>query len=628
MSMTGASLREALQSHSSGLMANAVGEESLYSKCAILADKYAMPVPAFINALEAYLIEAQKNSIMLEDMSRFEQALHKQTKSQQQQQQQQPAPRPILKPISNTPSSSSSSSSSSSYSSSPAVTSSTGKRPAIFTGNPTNNYSATPGTQSQNSANTQSPADAQAASSSSGPPGQAFKQRRERLQSVASMNSSLGSRMAEFPRSERGPLGMRCDISTHDSDMSNQTDRYRYMFTTLEERARNLDRHLLRMQAFMCEKANLQPEDLQPVGVPSPEVVWVCGRICCESETGRINNQAVLLEGSRRDSGGRRVKLELQELNAYSLFPGQIVLIEGINSGGRKMVVKSIVEGFPPDQPKTEPKKLLEFHHTQIYQGSEPINIMCASGPFTTSDSLDYEPLMTLVARVIKNKPDVLVLTGPFVDCSQPLLHSGDVELYDFDDNGNRAGSHGASYEMVFIERIVRDGLLTLFSTENGGDENIPTNIILVPSLLDAHHECVYPQPPFGDRAEVKTPFFSESLGVLNIPYSKDVDERGEVDHRRRVHLMPNPCMFRVNEVLFGVTSQDVLFALSKDEVSHNIPGNRLDRLVAHLLQQQSFSPQFPAPESCLAQVRSVSRQYSPAPLPSPPFPLPPINIT
>ena len=43
----------------------------------------------------------------------------------------------------------------------------------------------------------------------------------------------------------------------------------------------------------------------------------------------------------------------------------------------------------------------------------------------------------------------------------------------------------------------------------------IPTNIVLVPSLLDGHHEFVFPQPPFGDRDHVKSQFFAEELGTL-----------------------------------------------------------------------------------------------------------------
>ena len=58
----------------------------------------------------------------------------------------------------------------------------------------------------------------------------------------------------------------------------------------------------------------------------------------------------------------------------------------------------------------------------------------------------------------------------------------------------------------------------------------------------------------------------------------------------------------RFNEIVFGSTSNDILFALSSDEVSQ-APGNRLTRLASHLLLQQSFYPVFPAPTNAVAQV-------------------------
>mmetsp|Transcript_1536 Transcript_1536/g.2889 ORF Transcript_1536/g.2889 Transcript_1536/m.2889 type:complete len:82 (-) Transcript_1536:1477-1722(-) len=64
------------------------------------------------------------------------------------------------------------------------------------------------------------------------------------------------------------------------------------------------------------------------------------------------------------------------------------------------------------------------------------------------------------------------------------------------------------------------------------------------------------------------------------------------------VHDLPS----RVNEVLFGVCSNDTLFALSNDQESKN-PGHKMCRMAGHMLQQQSFSPSFPAPPSSLAQV-------------------------
>ena len=69
------------------------------------------------------------------------------------------------------------------------------------------------------------------------------------------------------------------------------------------------------------------------------------------------------------------------------------------------------------------------------------------------------------------------------------------------DDGGLLYGEeHNASYEMVFIEKVMRDGLSSYFTSADDYGGCLPTQVILVPSLLDAHHECVFPQPPFGDR--------------------------------------------------------------------------------------------------------------------------------
>ena len=163
------------------------------------------------------------------------------------------------------------------------------------------------------------------------------------------------------------------------------------------------------------------------------------------------------------------------------------------------------------------------------------LSVVVAAGPFTTSLNLEYEPLRDLLMEALTSQPDVLILTGPFVDITQPLLKTGEIYLSAEDDEGRVTGSHSASYEMVFIEKVIRDCFSALYNS----NPDLPTHIILVPSLLDAHHEFVYPQPAFGDRDEVQSEMFVEAFGVLKVPNSKNGDVR------KRVHLLPNPCMFR-----------------------------------------------------------------------------------
>ena len=68
------------------------------------------------------------------------------------------------------------------------------------------------------------------------------------------------------------------------------------------------------------------------------------GRVCCDTSSGRLNSQSVILEGSVETSAGKQVMLNLSEIKEYSLFPGQIIAMDGINSKGVKLVASKIYE--------------------------------------------------------------------------------------------------------------------------------------------------------------------------------------------------------------------------------------------------------------------------------------------
>jgi DNA polymerase alpha subunit B len=359
---------------------------------------------------------------------------------------------------------------------------------------------------------------------------QSFAERSGPGNQVVGYKQDKFSTRGDIELSDTRPLGLRCKIDWNLDDFNNINSRYRYMFTTIDERARALDKHLLRLQNHYCGVLQIPIEDLQPVGTSSQETVWVCGRICCDTAQGKLNDKSVQLEGCRRD-GGRRVLLKLDQNLPYSLFPGQIVLAEGVCSTGREFVAKRVISNIPQPRLQVDPNDLLKFQYSKSFQGGAPLSLVVAVGPFTTSDNLEYEPLRVLLGKMLEDKPDVLVLVGPFVDASHPSIADGLAKLVNEDTNVEKI----LSYEMIFIKKIIMEGLEQLFVEE----PDIPTNIILIPSLLDAHHEHVFPQAPFGDRDPVDTPFYEERLGTLDVPFSKDSDVR------KRVHLLPNPCMFR-----------------------------------------------------------------------------------
>jgi DNA polymerase alpha subunit B len=105
-----------------------------------------------------------------------------------------------------------------------------------------------------------------------------------------------------------------------------------------------------------------------------------------------------------------------------------------------------------------------------------------------------------------------------------------------------------------------------------------------------------YPQPPLQDR--LSRPVSLDIPGAVELG-TMGIGQINEDTKATRVHCLSNPCTFKINEVVFGVTSTDVLFQISSEETNSNLePGSRLRRIAQHMLQQRSYYPLFPPPPS------------------------------
>ena len=115
-----------------------------------------------------------------------------------------------------------------------------------------------------------------------------------------------------------------------------------------------------------------------------------------------------------------------------------------------------------------------------------------------------------------KNRPHAVILCGPFVDSKQPLIDQCETGDLSFDDIFNK------------LVKKLQDLL-----------EDLPkTQVILQPSTRDVHHKFIFPTPEF-------------KINSSNIV------------------CIPDPAMISIDGVLFGVTSTDILFHMSKEEICY-----------------------------------------------------------
>lgn len=141
------------------------------------------------------------------------------------------------------------------------------------------------------------------------------------------------------------------------------------------------------------------------------------GRILCDAHT-KSDVTSYILEGckwSYQDGKTSVVSLNLSGVKQYSLYPGQIVAVEGTNPTRHVLnAVRFFTKGYAD---KPEPPGL-----------TKNLNIMIAVGPFTPSDNLCYQPLFDIMERVAKEEPHVLILVGPFVECNHPEVKNTTIK--------------------------------------------------------------------------------------------------------------------------------------------------------------------------------------------------------
>lgn len=100
---------------------------------------------------------------------------------------------------------------------------------------------------------------------------------------------------------------------------------------------------------------------------------------------------------------------------------------------------------------------------------------MVAVGPYTPSDSMKYEGLTDLLKVVSRDKPDICILIGPFIEATHKMIENGEI---------------AETFDDMFKQQM---DLIVRTSGE------LQTQFVLVPSYKDVHGHLVFPTPPYSD---------------------------------------------------------------------------------------------------------------------------------
>lgn len=267
------------------------------------------------------------------------------------------------------------------------------------------------------------------------------------------------------------------------------------MYDNLSERtAIDADKIFDIGQKICKQKFGDDPSQFQLVNVDevSQDEVLTVGRIFCEFG-GKLDATSTMLVGSN-ELVCRTVRLNFSNSKPFSVFPGQVVMTSGLNPRGDTLMVQQIITEKAPLKAAATPNITQE------------INLVIAAGPFTNSEDLHYDPLNDLLLYCKDNKPDCLILVGPFMDSDHSILR-GEILL-------------DKSFETFF------EDMLTSIVDVVGPD----VCICCVSSYKDVCADSVYPTLPMTVKK--------------NFP---------------NVYMLPDPSIVDLkNGLVLGVTSVDV----------------------------------------------------------------------
>ncbi|KAH7008324.1 DNA polymerase alpha subunit B N-terminal-domain-containing protein [Ilyonectria destructans] len=341
---------------------------------------------------------------------------------------------------------------------------------------------------------------------------------------------------------------------------------YKPLSMKLSEASEILDDRIDDFMTIVQEHHKLDETAFGSAASQSTTEIVAVGRIASDSAEGKLNAASLVLETSRRTGMGLRVPLKMDNIKSWSFFPGQIVAFRGSNASGNEFVVNEILE-IPLLPSAASAPSALEAHRERLRGGPDamdddsdpaPLKVIFAAGPYTADDNLDFEPLHALCSQAADTYADSLVLTGPFLDIDHPLIATGDFDLPE------EANFDPDTATMTTVFRYL---VSPAFNRLASASPHL--TIILIPSVRD--------------------------ILAKHVSWPQDTIPRKELGLPKSVRILTNPMSLSINELMLGVSSQDILSQLRSEEVAMGSPGTDLmGRLCRYLVEQRHYFPLFP----------------------------------
>ncbi|KAI3323293.1 DNA polymerase alpha/epsilon subunit B [Xylariaceae sp. AK1471] len=392
-------------------------------------------------------------------------------------------------------------------------------------------------------------------------PAMSFNERQNAGELIEVLNEHL--KPAEPPIAPFGESRIKLTAASDQKKLG-----YKTLAMKSSEASEILDDRIDEFMVLVRDHYKIDDEEFSSAASQSTTDIVAVGRIASDSSEGKLNAASLVLETSRRTGNGRRIPLKLDKLNGrYQFFPGQIVAFRGINSSGQEFVVREVLD-IPLLHSAASTPAVIEAHKERLRGGPDamdsddeptPLNVIFASGPYSADDNLDFEPLHALCSQAGDTYADVLVLTGPFIDVDHPLIATGDFDLPE----EAMVEPDTATMSTVF-KYMISPALNRLVAS------NPHVTILLIPSVRDVIVKHVsWPQEPF-PRKELGLPKTAKIIG--------------------------NPMTLSINEMVLGISSQDILWDLRHEELVGGKPvtPNLMSRISRYLIEQRHYFPIFP----------------------------------